>query len=120
MQSDGGLAEADKFRGFNALLSGPAGGVVGYAMTTYRQMGQKPVIGFDMGGTSTDVARFDGTFEKTYESRKAGVRIMSPMLEIETSKLIAAMKPMRPSLRRASEFTDSRNASGETKAVIAR
>jgi 5-oxoprolinase (ATP-hydrolysing) len=84
MQSDGGLTEADNFRGFNAILSGPAGGVVGYAMTTYHQMGGKPVIGFDMGGTSTDVSRYDGEFELVHETETAGVRIQAPQIDIRT------------------------------------
>lgn len=84
MQSDGGLTEADQFRGFNAILSGPAGGVVGYAMTTYRQMGEKPVIGFDMGGTSTDVSRYNGELELVHESETAGVRIQAPQIDIRT------------------------------------
>lgn len=84
MQSDGGLTEADTFRGFNAILSGPAGGVVGYAMTTYRQMGGKPVIGFDMGGTSTDVSRYNGEFELIHETETAGVRIQAPQIDIRT------------------------------------
>ena len=84
MQSDGGLAEADNFRGFNAILSGPAGGVVGYAMTTYKQMGNKPVIGFDMGGTSTDVSRYEGELELVQDAETAGVRIQAPQLDIRT------------------------------------
>ena len=72
MQSDGGLTAADHFQGSNAILSGPAGGVVGYALTTDLD---KPVIGFDMGGTSTDVSRYGGDWEHTHESETAGVRI---------------------------------------------
>ncbi len=84
MQSDGGLAEADTFRGFNAILSGPAGGVVGYAMTTYQQLGGRPVIGFDMGGTSTDVSRYNGELELVQETETAGVRIQAPQIDIRT------------------------------------
>lgn len=84
MQSNGGLTEADAFRGYNAILSGPAGGVVGYAMTTYHQMGNKPVIGFDMGGTSTDVSRYAGELELVHETETAGARIQSPQLDIRT------------------------------------
>ena len=84
MQSDGGLIEADHFRGSNAILSGPAGGVVGYALTTYHQMGKEPVIGFDMGGTSTDVSRYNGELELTYETETAGVRIQAPQIDIKT------------------------------------
>ena len=81
MQSDGGLTAADHFQGSNAILSGPAGGVVGYALTT--DLG-KPVIGFDMGGTSTDVSRYGGDWEHTHESETAGVRIQAPQLDIRT------------------------------------
>ena len=81
MQSDGGLTAADHFQGSNAILSGPAGGVVGYALTTELD---KPVIGFDMGGTSTDVSRYGGDWEHTHESETAGVRIQAPQLDIRT------------------------------------
>lgn len=84
MQSDGGLADADEFTGSRAILSGPAGGVVGYAMTTYRQDTRKPVIGFDMGGTSTDVSRYGGEYELVFETETAGVRIQAPQLHIKT------------------------------------
>ena len=68
MQSDGGLVDASSFTGSRAILSGPAGGVVGYAQTTKNI----PVIGFDMGGTSTDVSRFDGSYEWQFESEAQG------------------------------------------------
>ena len=68
MQSDGGLARADDFTGSRAILSGPAGGVVGYAMTTFSDDARQPVIGFDMGGTSTDVSRFGGAYERVFET----------------------------------------------------
>ncbi len=84
MQSDGGLSPADDFTGSRAILSGPAGGVVGYAMTTYNRETKKPVIGFDMGGTSTDVSRFGGEYDLTFETRTAGVRIQAPQLDIKT------------------------------------
>ncbi len=84
MQSDGGLARADDFTGSRAILSGPAGGVVGYAMTTRRGDSPKPAIGFDMGGTSTDVSRFGGDFELVHETETAGVRIQAPQLHIRT------------------------------------
>jgi len=84
MQSDGGLVSADRFKGCNAVLSGPAGGVVGYAMTTYEEMNQQPVIGFDMGGTSTDVSRFGGDYELVHEAETAGVRIQAPQMNIST------------------------------------
>ncbi|PAA71548.1 hypothetical protein BOX15_Mlig031794g1 [Macrostomum lignano] len=84
MQSDGGLAPVNQFNGSRAILSGPAGGVVGYALTTHRQAGGAPVIGFDMGGTSTDVSRFDGQLEHVFETTTAGVAIQAPQLDINT------------------------------------
>ncbi|WIA16218.1 hypothetical protein OEZ85_012930 [Tetradesmus obliquus] len=114
MQSDGGLAPADDFSGHKAILSGPAGGYVGYALTTAWNDGQgaaaaaaaKPaedgssedapaaqsgngarslqVIGFDMGGTSTDVSRYAGSYEHVFESTTAGVTIQAPQLDINT------------------------------------
>ncbi|AGF77469.1 N-methylhydantoinase B/acetone carboxylase, alpha subunit [Desulfocapsa sulfexigens DSM 10523] len=84
MQSDGGLAPAEDFTGSRAILSGPAGGVVGYAMTTYSRETKKPVIGFDMGGTSTDVSRYGGDYDLTFETKTAGVRIQAPQLDIRT------------------------------------
>jgi 5-oxoprolinase (ATP-hydrolysing) len=83
MQSNGGLTDARSFRGKDAILSGPAGGVVGMVRTA-AIAGFEKVIGFDMGGTSTDVSHFDGTFERTLESRVAGVRLRAPMLAIHT------------------------------------
>ncbi|KAL4882970.1 Hydantoinase B/oxoprolinase-domain-containing protein [Aspergillus karnatakaensis] len=84
MQSDGGLATFDKFNGLRAVLSGPAGGVVGYAGTSYDETDAKPVIGFDMGGTSTDVSRYDGKLEHTFENTISGVTVMAPQLDINT------------------------------------
>jgi 5-oxoprolinase (ATP-hydrolysing) len=110
MQSDGGLVPVDNFSGFRAILSGPAGGVVGYALTTYSDQQKQPVIGFDMGGTSTgqvfslrffkcmlmvpsananffsfpDVSRFDGHYEHVFETTTAGVTIQAPQLDINT------------------------------------
>ena len=81
MQSDGGLTDSTNFKGSNAILSGPAGGVVGYAMTT--ESGQ-PVIGFDMGGTSTDVSRYGKDYELVHETETAGVRIQAPQMQIKT------------------------------------
>ncbi len=72
-----------RFIGSRAILSGPAGGVVGYAKTCYDEY-EIPVIGFDMGGTSTDVSRYDGHFEHTYESVTGGVPIQAPQLDIST------------------------------------
>jgi 5-oxoprolinase (ATP-hydrolysing) len=83
MTSAGGLLNAASFRGSESIVSGPAGGVVGYANVA-RQAGFERAIGFDMGGTSTDVSRFDGRFELDFETQKAGVRIMTPTLAIET------------------------------------
>ena len=83
MTSNGGLAAPDFFRGKDAILSGPAGGVVGMAETA-RAEGFDHVIGFDMGGTSTDVARFDGDYERVYETEVAGVRLRVPMMAIHT------------------------------------
>ncbi|KAH7148700.1 Hydantoinase B/oxoprolinase-domain-containing protein [Dactylonectria macrodidyma] len=85
MQSDGGLVDVEKFTGLKAILSGPAGGVVGYAMTSYDEETKTPVIGFDMGGTSTDVSRYgDGRYEHVFETTTAGVTIQSPQLDINT------------------------------------
>nr|CAD7404141.1 unnamed protein product [Timema cristinae] len=84
MQSDGGLTPMDVFNGSRAVLSGPAGGVVGYAVTTYGQETQLPVIGFDMGGTSTDVSRYAGSYEHVFESTTAGVTIQAPQLDVNT------------------------------------
>ncbi|WGM48788.1 hypothetical protein KOAAANKH_03695 [Brevundimonas sp. NIBR10] len=83
MQSNGGLTDADAFRGKDAILSGPAGGVVGMAATA-REAGFDHVIGFDMGGTSTDVSHYAGEYERTSDSVVAGVRLRAPMLSIET------------------------------------
>ena len=83
MTSTGGLVDSHSFRGRDSILSGPAGGIVGFSRAALNE-GFSKAIGFDMGGTSTDVARFDGQFEFENESTKAGVRILSPMLAIET------------------------------------
>ncbi len=83
MQSSGGLARADFFQGKDAILSGPAGGVVGMAETA-RAAGFERLIGFDMGGTSTDVCHFRGRYERTLESRIGGARIRAPMMQIHT------------------------------------
>ena len=85
MQSDGGLVDVDHFSGLRAILSGPAGGVVGYALTSYDPKTKTPVIGFDMGGTSTDVSRYgSGRYEHVFETTTAGVTIQSPQLDINT------------------------------------
>lgn len=83
MQSSGGLTDVARFRGINAIVSGPAGGLVGCARAA-RQAGVREAIGFDMGGTSTDVSRFDGRFRRVYETTVAGVRVRAPMLDIHT------------------------------------
>ena len=83
MQSSGGLTSAHLFEGKDAILSGPAGGVVG-AVETARLAGFTRVIGFDMGGTSTDVCHFDGVYERTFESVVAGVQVRAPMMLIHT------------------------------------
>src|SRR6195952_3809303 len=83
MMSSGGLTAADMFQGKDAILSGPAGGVFGLAKTG-EQAGFSRVIGFDMGGTSTDVAHFDGEYERSFETEVAGVRVRAPMMLIHT------------------------------------
>ncbi len=83
MQSNGGLADAHRFRGKDSILSGPAGGIVGMARTA-AAAGFGRVIGFDMGGTSTDVSHYAGEFERQYETEVAGVRMRAPMLSIHT------------------------------------
>ncbi len=83
MQSNGGLAEAGRFRGKDAILSGPAGGIVGMARMS-QLAGFERVIGFDMGGTSTDVSHFAGEYERVFNTTVAGVRLRAPMLAIHT------------------------------------
>ena len=83
MQSSGGLAEARHFQGKDAILSGPAGGIVGAARTA-GMAGFDRIIGFDMGGTSTDVALYDDGFERAFETAVAGVRMRAPMMAINT------------------------------------
>lgn len=84
MQSDGGLTPENRFSGHKAILSGPAGGVVGYARTTFGLETEYPLIGFDMGGTSTDVSRYAGSYEQVLETQTAGVIIQAPQLDINT------------------------------------
>ena len=83
MQSNGGLTDANLFQGKDALLSGPAGGVVSMVQTG-KQAGYNKLIGFDMGGTSTDVCHFAGEYERSFETELAGVRIRAPMMQINT------------------------------------
>ncbi len=83
MQSNGGLTDAGKFQGKDSILSGPAGGIVG-AVETARLAGFERIIGFDMGGTSTDVSHWSGAYERTFDARVAGVRVRAPMMQIHT------------------------------------
>lgn len=83
MQSNGGLTDASLFQGRDAILSGPAGGVVGMVRTAH-ELGFDRLIGFDMGGTSTDVCHYAGEFERSFETEVAGVRMRAPMMSIHT------------------------------------
>ena len=83
MQSNGGLTDAKLFQGKDSILSGPAGGVVGMVQTA-AMAGYDKVIGFDMGGTSTDVSHYDGEYERAFETIVAGVRMRAPMMHIHT------------------------------------
>ncbi|MEL6795177.1 MAG: hydantoinase/oxoprolinase family protein, partial [Pseudomonadota bacterium] len=83
MQSNGGLTDAKLFQGKDAILSGPAGGVVGMVKTG-ELAGQDRLIGFDMGGTSTDVCHYAGAYERSFETEVAGVRMRAPMMNIHT------------------------------------
>jgi 5-oxoprolinase (ATP-hydrolysing) len=83
MQSNGGLTSAQNFQGKDSILSGPAGGIVG-AVKTSAMAGFTKIIGFDMGGTSTDVSHYNGEYERTLETEIAGVRLRSPMMAIHT------------------------------------
>lgn len=83
MQSNGGLTHADHFQGKDAILSGPAGGIVG-AVKTAAQSNYSKLIGFDMGGTSTDVSHYNGEYERSFDTLIAGVRIRVPMMHIHT------------------------------------
>ena len=83
MQSNGGLADARQFQGKDSILSGPAGGIVGAVQTSLRA-GFDKIISFDMGGTSTDVAHYNGEYEREYETEIAGFRLQTPMMAIHT------------------------------------
>lgn len=83
MQSNGGLTDAHKFQGKDSILSGPAGGIVGAVETSLRA-GFEKIIGFDMGGTSTDVCHYQGEYERVFETEVAGVRLRAPMMAIHT------------------------------------
>ncbi len=89
MQSHGGLTDALRFQGKDAILSGPAGGIVGMVATS-AAAGFAKVIGFDMGGTSTDVSHYAGEFEREFETRVAGVRMRAPMMASTRSRPAAA------------------------------
>jgi 5-oxoprolinase (ATP-hydrolysing) len=83
MQSNGGLTDARSFQGKDSILSGPAGGIVG-AVQTAAMAGFDKIIGFDMGGTSTDVSHYNGAYERSFDAQVAGVRIRAPMMQIHT------------------------------------
>lgn len=83
MQSNGGLTEAGRFQGKDAILSGPAGGIVGMVQTA-QAAGFTRLIGFDMGGTSTDVSHYAGVYERSFETEVAGMRVRAPMMDIHT------------------------------------
>ena len=80
----GTLVSVNKFGGLKSLLSGPAGGVVGYSITSWDEKIRQPLCGFDMGGPSTDVSRFGGAYETVFETTTAGISIQSPQLKIDT------------------------------------
>lgn len=84
MQSDGGLCLWQNFSGLRAILSGPAGGVIGYAKSCFDDVENRPLLGFDMGGTSTDVSRFAGTYDHVFETETAEVTLQVPQLDINT------------------------------------
>jgi len=86
MQSDGGLVSSSKLSGLHSILSGPAGGVIGFSQTCFdtEQNAKTPIIGFDMGGTSTDVSRYDGELDHIFETATAGISIQTPQLNINT------------------------------------
>jgi 5-oxoprolinase (ATP-hydrolysing) len=84
MQSDGGLVDFRNFSGLKAILSGPAGGVVGYAQTSWDDEEKCAILGFDMGGTSTDVSRYAGVYDHVFETTTAGISVQSPQLDIHT------------------------------------
>lgn len=84
MQSDGGLCNSDQFTGLHAILSGPAGGIVGYSKTCFENFSDKATLGFDMGGTSTDVSRYDGKFEHIFDNVIDQIALNTPQLDINT------------------------------------
>lgn len=84
MMSDGGLTSVERFSGLKSIISGPAGGVVAMARTAYDEADGRPVVSIDMGGTSSDVARYAGRYEQVFETTLAGVTIQSPQLDVNT------------------------------------
>ena len=112
MQSSGGLTEAHHFQGKDAILSGPAGGIVGMVRTAVAG-GHHKVIGFDMGGTSTDVSHYAGEFERAFETQVAGVRMRAPMMSIHT---VAAGGGSILRLRRRAAARRARRAPAPTPA----
>jgi 5-oxoprolinase (ATP-hydrolysing) len=84
MMSDGGLTSVDHFSGLKSIISGPAGGVVGMALTSYDAEDGRPIIGFDMGGTSTDVSRYAGEYEQVLETTLDGITVQSAQLDVNT------------------------------------
>lgn len=84
MMSDGGLTSVERFSGLKSIISGPAGGVVAMARTAYDEKDGRPVVSIDMGGTSSDVARYAGQYEQVFETTLAGVTIQSPQLDVNT------------------------------------
>ncbi|CAI7580338.1 unnamed protein product [Penicillium palitans] len=84
MQSDGGLVPSSSLSGLHSILSGPAGGVIGFSQTCFDAEERTPVIGFDMGGTSTDVSRYDGELDHIFETTTAGIAIQAPQLNVNT------------------------------------
>ncbi|KAF4761358.1 hypothetical protein N7455_002274 [Penicillium solitum] len=84
MQSDGGLVPSSSLSGLHSILSGPAGGVIGFSQTCFDAEEKTPVIGFDMGGTSTDVSRYDGELDHIFETTTAGIAIQAPQLNVNT------------------------------------
>ncbi|KAJ5514164.1 hypothetical protein N7463_003716 [Penicillium fimorum] len=84
MQSDGGLVPSSNLSGLHSILSGPAGGVIGFSQTCFNTEDQIPVVRFDMGGTSTDVSRYDGELDHIFETTTAGIAIQAPQLNVNT------------------------------------
>lgn len=94
MRSDGGLTDVASFSGLHSILSGPAGGVVGCALTSWDENDGAPVIGLDVGGTSADVSRFDGRYETVFETTTAGVTVQSPQLDISAPLFSSSIREL--------------------------